>query len=136
MERIYKYHGTVSSFSFENNGYKEIADIVLCDIADREKPPVRLTAHGALAGYINDIEMTDAEERYIQSDWYYDSNLFLDRIEVPSSGHIPAKVITQADFLADDLCIFGPQDYIETDSPEPMNNEQYTAWLRHRAEHC
>ncbi|WP_312612114.1 hypothetical protein [Oscillibacter sp.] len=79
--------------------------------------------------------MTDAEERYIQSDWYYDSNLFLDRIEVPSSGHIPAKVITQAEFLSDDLAIFGPQDYIETGFPEPMNNEQYTAWLRHRAEH-
>lgn len=39
-----------------------MADIVLGDISDREKPPVRLTAHGALASYINDIEKTDAEE--------------------------------------------------------------------------
>lgn len=92
MERTFMYHGTVFSFSFTDNGYKAMADIVLGDISDREKPPVRLTAHGALAGYINDIEMTDAEERYIQSDWYYDSNLFLERIEVPSSGRIPAKV--------------------------------------------
>lgn len=38
MKRIYKYHGTVSSFSFENNGYKAMADIVLGDISDREKP--------------------------------------------------------------------------------------------------
>lgn len=136
MERIYKYHGTVFSFSFKHNGYKAMADIILGDISDKEKPPVCLTTHGALAGYINDIEMTDAEERYIQSDWYYDSNLFLDRIEVPSGGHIPAKVITQAEFLSDDLAIFGLQDYIETDSPEPMDNEQYNARLRHRAEHC
>lgn len=136
MERIYKYHGTVFSFSFKENGYKAMADIVLGDISDREKSPVRLTAHGALANYINDIEMTDFEERYIQSDWYYDSNLFLERIEVPSSGHIPAKVITRADFLSDELVRFGPQDYIETDSPEPMDNEQHAAWLRYRSEHC
>ncbi|WP_294855990.1 hypothetical protein [uncultured Oscillibacter sp.] len=133
---MYKYHGTVFSFSYEDNGYKTIADIVLGEISDREKPPVRLTAHGALAGYINNIEMTDAEERYIQSNWYYDSNLFLDRIEVPSSRHIPAKVIAQADFLSDELVLFGPQDYIETDSPGPMDDEQYAGWLRYRAEHC
>jgi len=80
------YHGTVFSFSFENNGYKTMADIVLGDISGREKPPVRLTAHGALASYINNIEMTDAEEWYILSDWYYDSNLFLHRIESPAAG--------------------------------------------------
>lgn len=80
--------------------------------------------------------MTDAEERYIQSDWYYNRNLFLRRIDAPNSGSIPAKVTTQADFLSDELVLFGPQDYIETDSLEPMNNEQHTAWLRYRSEHC
>ncbi|MEA4896543.1 MAG: hypothetical protein VB064_14970 [Oscillospiraceae bacterium] len=67
------------------------------------------------------------------SDWYFDRNLFLYRIEVPSSNErIPAKVITQADFISDELVIFGPQDYIETDSPEPMSTEQSYASCEYR----
>lgn len=129
MERLFKYHGTVSSIGFSSKGCGT-ADLILGDITDRDKPPVRVEAHGGLAKYINEIEMTDAEERYIRSDWYYDSNLFLYRIEVPTSKErIPAKVITQTDFLSGELAIFGPQDYIETDSPEPMTREQYSAWL-------
>jgi hypothetical protein len=108
MERLFKYYGTVSSISFSSKGCGA-ADLILDDITDRDKPPVRVEAHGALAKYINEIEMTDAEERYIRSDWYYDSNLFLYRIEVPSSKErIPAKVITQTDFLSGKLAIFGP----------------------------
>lgn len=97
---------------------------------------MRVEAHGALAKYISEIEMTDAEERYIRSDWYYDNNLFLYRIEVSSSKErIPAKVITQTDFLSGELTTFGPQDYIETDSPEPMTREQYSAWLNWKINH-
>ena len=41
------------------------------------------------------IESTDAEERYIKSDWYFDSNLYLYRIEIPGSevGR-PAKILS------------------------------------------
>lgn len=135
MERLFKYHGTVSSISFSSKGCGA-ADLILGDITDRDKPPVRVEAHGALAKYINEIEMTDVEERYIRSDWYYDSNLFLYRIEVPSGDqHIPAKVITQADFLSDELAIFGPQEYIETDEPEAMSPEQLAAWCEYRFNH-
>jgi len=135
VEHLFKYHGTVSSIGFSSKGCSA-ADLILGDITDWDMPPVRVEAHGALAKYINEIEMTDAEERYIQSDWYYDSNLFLYRIEVPSShGHSPAKVITQADFLSSELVIFGPKDYIETDSPEPMTREQYNAWIDWKVNH-
>ena len=135
MERLFKYHGTVSSMGFSSKGCC-VADLILGDITDWDKPPVRVEAHGALAKYINEIEMTDAEERYIQSDWYYDSNLYLYRIEVPSSdGHVPAKVIMQADFLSSELVIFGPKDYIETDSPEPMTRELHAVWLHWKSDH-
>lgn len=135
MEQLFKYHGTVSSIGFSSKGCGAV-DLILGDITDWDKPPVRVEAYGALAKYINEIEMTDAEERYIRSDWYYDSNLFLYRIEVPSSkGSIPAKVIMQTDVLSGELAIFGPQDYIETDSPEPLTRKQYNAWLDWKINH-
>ena len=42
---------------------------------------------------INAIECTDAEERYLTANWYYDSNLHLFRIEIPSTEPgKPAKI--------------------------------------------
>lgn len=32
MKNLFKYHGTVSSFSFKDNGYKAMADINLGNI--------------------------------------------------------------------------------------------------------
>ncbi len=136
MNQLYKYQGTVSSFSYDSKGCGS-ADIVLGDVTDYwDKAPVRIQAFGGMAKYINEIEWTDAEERYLKADWYYDRNLYLQRIEIPSKNEsIPAKIITQADFLSDDLVIFGPQDYIETDSPEPMGREQCAAWCEYRLNH-
>lgn len=126
MKKLYCYEGTVSEMSREGR------DIKLWDSRDTEnKAPVRLEALGGLAKYINDIEWTDAEERYIASKYYYDSNLFLKRIEVPSTdGRIPAKIIAVGDvFASKEVMIFGPKDYIETDKPEPMSCEEFHAWL-------
>jgi len=137
MEQLFKYQGTVDTISYnKNEGYTAGADIVLNDINNWDKAPTRIQAFGGLANYINEIECTDAEERYINADWYYDRNLFLHRIEIPSSSErIPAKVITQDDFLSGELAVFGPQDYIETDSPEPMDREQLAAWCEYRINH-
>jgi hypothetical protein len=135
MKQLYKYHGTVFSFSFKDNGNKASADIVIGDIGDWEKAPTRIEAFGGLAKYINAIEGTDAEERYIKADWYYDRNLYLHRIEISTSDGCIAKVITQDDFLSDDLMIFGPKDYIETDSPVPIDREQNTAWCEYHINH-
>ncbi len=133
MERLYKYQGSISSLTCKGS---KATDIILYDMRDPDKAPTRLEVFGGLAKYIYDIEMTDAEERYIDSDWYYDSNLYLHRIEVPSNNEsIPAKVITQTDFLSEELAIFGPQDYIEIDSPEPMTKEQRAAWYEYRNNH-
>jgi len=130
MEKLFVYHGQVASSSSKG---KETHDIILSDHRDYEKAPTRLEVRGALAWYLYDIHMTDAEERYLFSNFFFDRSLFLRRIEIPSSNElIPAKVITNADFLSEELVIFGPKDYIETDEPEPMSDEQQKAWADFR----
>lgn len=131
MKKFYKYHGTISEMSAFGQTAREI---VLYDINDDDKAPTRLTVGGGLAKYIYEIEMTDAEERYISSDWYFDRNLYLARIEVPSiNPRVPAKVITQAEPWSEDIFVFGPEEYIETSTPEPMSQEQTIAWCKWRA---
>lgn len=99
------------------------------------KPPIRISAAGGLADYINAIEWTDAEERYLASDWYFDHLLYLHRIEVPSTEPgKPAKIIAQHDTIDREASIFGPAEYIETDKPEPMDGEQRRAWYAFNAE--
>ncbi len=125
----YKYTGTISGYSFNPGGCGSV-DLRLYDITDDKKPPVRLEAFGPLAKYIHAIEGTDAEERYIKADWYYDRNLYLTGIVIPSSGSpIPAKIITQTEPGANmELKIFGPEEYIEEPNPAPMTMEQLLAW--------
>lgn len=135
MNKLYIYQGTVSSFRYDSKGCG-MADLILGDISDLDKPPVRIAAHGALAEYINDINGTDAEERYMKADWYYSRNLYLHHIEIPSlNEYMPAKIITQADFVSQELVIFGPQEYIETREPKCMDDDQYSEWCRYRADH-
>lgn len=94
-----------------------------------DKAPTRLSVSGSLARYIYEIEWTDVEERYIPSDWYFDRNLYLVRIEVPSSNSIiPAKIIAQGLPWSKDAAIFGPQDYIKDQKPEPMSEKELAAW--------
>ena len=132
MKKLYKYTGTVSSFSYRRNNPNALpfSDLVLFDLNDHNKAPVRIEATGGLADYLKEIEWTDAEERYISSDWYYDSNLFLHRIEIPSKepGRA-AKIIAQHDAIDPSVSIFGPTEYIETRNPDPMSNEQRAAWF-------
>ena len=130
--QLYKYQGTVSSFRFIDNGYKAHMDIVLGDISDWEKAPTRIEAFGGIANYINAIECTDAEERYLKADWFYDRNLYLHRIEIPCANGALAKIITSDDWLADEVRIFGPKEYIETCEPESMGSEQRMAWCEFR----
>ena len=97
--------------------------------------PIRISAAGGLADYINAIEWTDAEERYLASDWYFDHLLYLHRIEVPSTEPgKPAKIIAQHEAIDREASIFGPAEYIETDKPEPMSREQQSAWYAFNAE--
>lgn len=135
MNKLYKYTGTVSSFSYDPKGCGS-ADIILFDLNDFDKAPMRITALSELAKYIRDIECTDAEERYLSTDWYFDRNLYLHRIEIPSNHpSIPAKIITQDDLLRGGLEIFGQRDYIDECDPFEMSNEEYFRWNRWKYEH-
>jgi len=120
--KLYKYSGTIEEFAVERG---RISYIKLFDVTDFDKAPTRLEVFGALSKYIEAIESTDAEERYIKSDWYFDSNLYLYRIEIPGSevGR-PAKIITQSPHNIERLEIFGQQDYIKTSKPESMSGKE------------
>ena len=124
--RLYKYSGTIEEFAVERG---RISYIKLFDVTDFDKAPTRLEVFGALSEYIKAIESTDAEERYIKSDWYFDSNLYLRRIEVPSVGDWPAKIITQSPDDIDQLEIFGEREYIEISKPKSMPGEEVNRWL-------
>ena len=137
MEKLYKYVGTVSSFNYRrvSSGSLASVDLVLYDMNNDDKAPIRIEAIGGLADYINEIEGTDAEERYIESAWYYDRNLVLLRIVVPSivPGE-PAKIIAQHDACSFSAETFGPAGYIETSKPEPMSRDQLSAWNNFKAD--
>lgn len=106
-------------------------EITLYDSSDDSKAPTRLNIYGGLAKYIYELEMTDAEERYLDADYVYDWNLALVRIEIPSKvPNIPAKVIAQQELPGHGIVIFGPQEYINTPEQEPMDKEQRLAWVK------
>lgn len=135
-KKLYRYSGTVSSLSYRRSNPNALpfCDLVLFDINDDDKAPVKIEAMGGLADYINAIEGTDAEERYITADWYYDSLLCLLRIEIPSTEPgKPAKIIAQCDPIEPSATIFGPADYIETSRPGPMDDDQRRAWCEFNA---
>lgn len=71
--KLYKYSGTIEELAVERG---RISYIKLFDVTDFDKAPTRLEVFGALGKYIEAIELTDAEERYIKSDWYFDSSLY------------------------------------------------------------
>ena len=128
MRRLYRYRGTVAVMSAMGQTAEEIT---LYDSSDDSKAPTRLNIYGGLAKYIYELEMTDAEERYLDADYVYDWNLALVRIEIPSKvPNIPAKVIAQQELPGHGIVIFGPQEYINTPEQEPMDKEQRLAWVK------
>lgn len=134
--KLYKYTGGLERFSYRRNSPDAVpvVDMILGDISDDNKAPIRIEAIGGLADYINAVECTDAEERYLTTNWYFDRLLCLHRIEVPSTEPgKPAKIIAQHDALDRIASIFGPADYIETIKPEPMDDEQLRAWADFRS---
>ena len=132
MSRLYRYRGTVAAMDAWDQAAHEI---VLHNSSDDSKAPTRLNIYGDLAKYIYELEMTDAEERYLDADYIYDWTLTLVRIEIPSTNpNIPAKIIAQRELPERGIVIFGPQEYINTLGPEPMSKEQHLAWLKWRNE--
>lgn len=69
MSRLYRYRGTVAAMDAWDQAAHEI---VLHNSSDDSKAPTRLNIYGDLAKYIYELEMTDAEERYLDADYVYD----------------------------------------------------------------
>ena len=110
--KLYKYSGTIEELAVERG---RISYIKLFDVTDFDKAPTRLEVFGALGKYIEAIEGTDAEERYIPNVFYFDD--------------WPAKIITQSPDDIDQLEIFGEREYIETSKPKSMPGEEVNRWL-------
>lgn len=134
-KKLFKYTGTVMGIEYKNSS--EVINLVLYDRDDEYKAPIAIKAYGKLATYIKDLSWTDAEEKYLTKNWYYDDCLMLHRIEIPgNAGHIPAKIIAVKDPARDDtFTIFGEQDLIEAIAPESMGaDEYYHDWLSYQSE--
>lgn len=131
LHKLYKYTGSVERFSHEKASETALghAGIVLYNCRNDDIAPVRIEAYGGLAEYVNKLEWTDAEGRYLESNWYYDGNLVLCCIEVPSTNPaVPAKIIAAKDWISREAVTFGPEEFINAMMPEPMSREQLTAW--------
>lgn len=137
MRNLYKYEGLVGSISYRKGEGTHVstADIILDDIYEEGKAPVGLRATGGLAEYIENIGWTDAEERYIKCDYYYDNTLVLKKIEVPGKNGTPAKVIIPAGIDSNDVVIFGEQNYIETSEPEGMSGDEMIRMFQYEELH-
>ena len=134
---LYKYSGNISSFSITKPRDVSVMDMIIYKHSDSSIAPTRLTAYGGLADYINQLEMTDDEERYLEWNFWYDENLMLAYIEIPAyDGHYrPAKVLTgiiSSGKCSFDFRIFGKPEHITTNQPEAMSSEEYAAWNEYR----
>lgn len=56
MKKLYKYTGTVSGFIHRRNNPNALPflDLVLCDLSDDDKAPIRIEALGGPADYIQE----------------------------------------------------------------------------------
>ena len=129
---LYNYTGTLSEIGNRDT------EIVLGDIMDWSKPPVKITANKSMHKYLLDRSWTDDEEKYLRSNWVYDRCLILNYIEIPSDRPgWPAKVIASADptRVSMDIVVFGPVERIKTSHPEPMSQEELERWCAFRERH-
>ncbi|MCD8047660.1 MAG: hypothetical protein LUD80_03710 [Clostridiales bacterium] len=126
MSELYKYEGNLSEHQLHHgkNGF-DYADIVVDDLYDDDKFPIRLTVYGALADCLSNLSWTDYEEKYLKKVWYFDRTLTLRRVEVlEKEGIAPAKIITTNGPRSNELLVFGPQEWIDTTKPEPMSRDE------------
>ncbi len=130
--KLYEYKGTLEEISNMDN------DIILSDVWNDAQPPVKIRANTAMHNYLWERSSTDDEEKYIKQNWVYDRILLLQYIEIPSTRQgWPAKVIASANptRVSMDMVIFGDQNPITTDKPEPMSREELMRWQAFRQQH-
>ena len=134
--KYYIYTGTLSQIGGPDN------HIILHDIQDDNKPPVMLSCYNkALHKYLGDRSWTDDEEKYINQSWIFNSCLDLVAISIPSANKDrpgPAKIVAVADpdrVWIDELLIIGPEELINTASPDTLPWEDIRRWNEYRAQH-
>ena len=129
INELYKATGCIGMLSWQRRGELEI---IVEQIGKREVAPHLLKVSGPLADYLESRSGTDAEERYIDSVYYFDSFCGLCMIEIPArkredGPNLPAKIIgvsKDGNFNLH-LTVFGPSDWIDTPNPEPMSVSEY-----------
>lgn len=126
--RLYKYRGQIDGW--RASGLDMRQEIRLYDPKNEDKPPVLLYVDNGLATYLDKVVGSDLEEKYIETDYFYDELLFLRRIEIPSNDpRIPAKIIAQAEIWDKAIAVFGSKEYIDISPAEPMCEEEWCRWL-------
>lgn len=130
MNELYKATGCIGVLSRKCRGE---LDVIVEQIGKPEFAPHLLKVSGPLADYLESRSGTDAEERYIDSVYYFDSFCELCMIEIPArkredGPNLPAKIIGVSkigNFYNLHLTVFGPSDWIDTPNPEPMSVSEY-----------
>lgn len=113
----FKTTGFISGY--DSNGY--------IYIEDTNKRPVLLESNRIMMKYIDKISSSDKEEKYMTKDFIYSSHCYLEAIVIPSTDdRFPAKLIF-CDWQNQQLKIFGEQEIIDTEKPEPMTREEWYA---------
>ena len=126
---LYTVTGCIMQISYSQSRQTEI---IVGQVCKPEVVPHLLTVHGPLAAYLQARDLTDAEERYIDSVYYFDSRCELQMIEIPARKRedgpdLPAKIVgvTKAERHYRKLILFGSRRWIETANPEPMSMNEY-----------
>lgn len=138
MEKLYKYTGDVNSYSTEklSTGYTRM-DMIVSDFYDDKKAPTRLQAYGELADYLDALFCSDAEEKYLQKDFWYDNLLTLLYVVIPAARrtysaykNVPAKILASTPgFHTTKIVTFGPTEYIKDREPEQMSLDEFNLYL-------
>lgn len=127
--KTYKYVGSISSYQLcDCIDY----NIELYNYENPTIPPVRVTADGDMFKYIDDLESTDDEEKYLEKEFYYDSAFHLLAVVVPGSDLHPAKVVL-ADRVDDrhrlipfnKVKFYGTNKQIDERDPKSMSADEY-----------
>ena len=128
MKNEFKVKGTVIGSS--SDGYIWIEE-------EHTERPVMLYADRFITSYIDDVECSDLEEKYMTCEFIYTSLCNLSAIIVPSTDEqIPAKVVF-SNWKKRALKFFGEAKIIDTKKPEPMSIDEWLSainWAREKYE--
>lgn len=127
--KTYKYVGSVASYRLSDQiDY----NIELYNYESPNIPPIRLTASGEMFRYIDDLEGHDAEEKYMDKEFYYDMFFNLLAVVIPGNDRRPAKVVI-SDRVDDNNFVipagkvkfYGTDQLIDERHPDSMSIDEY-----------